>query len=453
MQIDRHTRRSLRLQNAIFTALLLALMTLLGWLAETFSHSGDWTATGRHTLGGESREVIELLDEPVAVTAYVGPDPVTRRGIEDLVNRYRRAGLEVELEFVNPDTDPGLARDLGLRSGGEIILRRGDAEQRLQRLDEAEFTNALARLARTEERWVVFVEGHGERDPLGDANHDLGELGQALEQRGLNIQTINLARTPRIPDNADLLVIAGPRSDYLPGELASLERYLDAGGNLLWLAEPEGRERLRGLAELLGIERLPGVAVDANAEAYGADTPDFAVITDYGEHAVTDGFDAITLFPQAMALEATGERGWRARPLLRTGDRSWTETGPIEGRIGFDADAGETAGPLVLGLAATRGTQADHASPAGQRIAVLGDGDFLSNAYIGNGGNLDLGARLVNWLVADDERIEITPRRPADIELDMSTWALGIIGIGFLFVLPFTLLATGILITWRRHRR
>jgi len=452
MKLDRRTRFGLRVQDLVFTVLVLVLVVLAAWLSQAFRHTSDWTASGRHTLSEESHQVIERVDGAIDITAYVGPDAATRRAIEDLVERYRRAGLDAEFGFVNPETNPGIARELDLRPGGEIILRAGDRVQRLIRLDEAELTQALARLTRDSERFIVFVEGHGERDPLGERNHDLGRFAEYLRQRGLSIQTINLARTPQVPDNADVLVVADPRSDYLPGELASLARYLDGGNNLLWLAEPDGGERLGELAARLGIERLPGTVVDAGAQAFGADTPDFAVITEYPEHPVTSNLDRITVFPQAMALRASGEAGWRPRPLIRTRAESWTETGPIEGRIGHDPDAGEEAGPLTLAVAATRGSPEGHDGPDGQRVAVVGDGDFLSNAYLGNGGNLDLGIRLFNWLAGDDDRIEITPSRPADIELDMSTLALGIIGIGFLLVLPAGLLTTGLLIWWRRTR-
>lgn len=452
MKIDHHLRRSLRLQNAIFTVLVLALVLLGGWLSQTFSHTSDWTATGRHTLGEETREVIALVDGTVEITAYIGPNAVTRRAVRELIERYEAAGLELEFDFVDPDANPALARELQIQPGGEISVRLNDRERRLDRLDEAEMTQALARLARGQDRYIAFIEGHGERDPLGEGNHDLGDFSEYLSARGLHAQTINLARTPQVPDNADLLVIAGPRSNYLPGEFAAIQRYLQAGGNLLWLAEPEADGRLVPLAEMLAVERLPGVVVDAGASNIGADSPDFAVITDYGEHPVTRGFDAITVFPQAVVLQAHDEQGWHHRPLLRTRPESWNETGPIEGEISQDPDAGELAGPLTIGWAATRGT-ADAADADAQRMAVIGDGDFIANAYLGNGGNLELGSRLFNWLVTDDARVEITPDRPADIQLDLSTWALGIIGFGFLLILPLALLTTGILIRWRRHKR
>lgn len=452
MRIDRRTRLSLRLQNVLFVVLLLAAIVLAGWLTHVWRITIDWTASGRHTLGGETREVITLLDEPVRLSAYVGPDPTVRRGIRDIVERYQRAGADIRLEIINPETNPALARELGLRRGGEILLDYAGREERLQRLDEATLTNALLRLGRDDERWVVFLTGHGERDPLGSGNHDLGDFGERLVQRGVRVQTLNLARSPRVPDNVDLLVIAGPQSRYLPGELALVEQYIDAGRNLLWLAEPDTGIDLAELAAMLGIERLPGVVVDARAQPLGTDTPDFAVVTNYADHPVTEGFDATTLFPQAAALEPTGERGWRYRALARTGAGSWTETGPIDGRIAFDPDADEAAGPLTVAWAATRGTPDGHDGPAGQRIGIVGDGDFLSNAYLGNGGNQDFGIRLVHWLVGDDARVRITPDRPADIEIQLSNVALGIVGFGFLLIVPIALLAAGIIIWWRRRR-
>ncbi len=452
MKIDPTTRRRLRLQNLVFTVLVLALVALGGWLTHMFSYTSDWTATGRHTLGDETRDVIALVDDTVEITAYIGPDAVTRRGVEALIERYESAGLELEFDFVNPEENPTLARELDLDPGGEVIIRLGNREQRLASLDEAELTNALARLARGEDRFIAFVEGHGERDPLGESNHDLGDFGEQLADRGIYPQAINLAATPQVPDNADLLVIAGPQSNYLPGEVAAIQRYLADGRNLLWLTEPEADDGLDDLAELLAIARLPGVVVDAGAQQFGAERPDFAVVTDYGEHPITADLDAITVFPQASALEAFSAEGWHHKPLLRTREQSWNETGPIEGRIYQDPQAGEVAGPLALGWAATRGPEPAHDEPDTQRVAVIGDGDFLSNAYVGNAGNLEFGMRLVRWLVADDDRVRIAPEQPADIELDRSPLALGIIGVGFLLVLPLVLLTLGAIIWWYRQK-
>lgn len=451
MRLDRRTLRRLRAQNAAFVVLLLALVGLAAWITHTWRYTADWTAAGRNTLAPASRDVLALLERPARITAYVGPDPVTRRGIRELVERYRRAGGDVALEFVNPETNPRRARELGLRAGGEVIVRVGEREQRLTRVSEQSISNALARLARGRERWIVFLEGHGERDPDGRANFDLRVFAGRLRERGLNVQTLNLATGAHVPDNADLLVIASPRTAYLPGEVERIRRYLDAGGRLLWLTEPGAGERLRGLADALGVRRREGVVVDAAAGLFGADAPDFVVVGDYARHPVTRALETITLFPQAVALETADTAGWRHTALLRTRRESWTA--PVDGA----RDGGEPAGPLTLGVAASRERPGDgggaDGAPRQQRVAVIGDGDFLSNAYAGNGANLDLGMRLVNWLVGDDAQVRIAPQRPADADLQMSRVALAVVGLGFLVVLPLALLGAGAWIWLRRRRR
>ncbi|MEX1081788.1 MAG: GldG family protein [Halofilum sp. (in: g-proteobacteria)] len=458
MKLDRRYRRVLRLQNAVFTLLLAAAIVLAAWLSQRYVYTADWTAAGRNTLASQSADAVELFEGPIQATAYLGPEPLPRERLRDLLARYDRAGAEIELEFINPETNPALARELGIRDGGELILRYGEQEQRLQQVSEQTVTNALLSMARGTTRWIAFLQGHGERDPHGEANFELGTFSERLSERGLRVQTLNLAGTGRIPDNTDVLVLASPRADYLPGEVAMIRQYVRDGGHLLWLTEPGNDAamsgRLDALRADLGVRRISGVVVDPAAQMFGADTPDFAVIARYGDHPAAGDLGAATLFPQATALEPAEGQGWQHHLLLQSRPDSWAETGPIRGEVSLDADAGDTPGPLTLGFAATRGQPAgEDSAEGGQRIAVIGDGDFLSNAYLGNGANLDLGMRLINWLAGDDAQVQIASGQPADAGLNMSRTALAIIGLGFLLVLPLGLLTAGGVIAYRRRRR
>jgi ABC-type uncharacterized transport system involved in gliding motility auxiliary subunit len=133
--------------------------------------------------------------------------------------------------------------------------------------------------------------------------------------------------------------------------------------------------------------------------------------------------------------------------LLPTLQGSWNETGPIRGRVGVNPEQGERLGPLTLGLALTR-AKGDRE----QRVVVVGDGDFLSNAYLGNAGNLDLGLRILRWLSGDERLLRIPARSAPDRTLELSPLQAGAIGIGFLMVLPLLLLGIGALVLWRRSR-
>lgn len=449
MRLDARHRRWLRLQNAAFTVLVLAVVALAAWLSQRYVYSADWTAAGHNILAPQSADAVELLGGPLEATAYIGPNPLQRSRLRELLERYRRAGAEIELEFVNPETHPSLVREMGIRRGGELVLRHGGREQRLQQVSEQSVTNALLRLARSGTRWVVFLQGHGERDPHGDANFDLQSFSQRLAQRGMQVQTLDLTRTGAIPDNTDVLVIASPSTDYLPGEVELLRRYVRDGGHLLWLTEPESDTAtggpLRALARDLGVEPRAGVVVDPLARLFGTDAPDFAVGTDYGDHPVTAELSTAMLFPQAAPLATTKGQGWTHAPLVRTRGEAWSETGPIRGTVSLEPDQGDIGGPLTLAVAASRG--------AGQRIAMVGDGDFLANAHLGNGANLDFGMRLLNWLAGDDAQVKIAPARPPGDTLNPSQTAIVVIAGGFLVVLPLALVGSGILIGLRRRRR
>ncbi|MCG7955229.1 MAG: hypothetical protein JAY91_06875, partial [Candidatus Thiodiazotropha endolucinida] len=195
------------------------------------------------------------------------------------------------------------------------------------------------------------------------------------------------------------------------------------------------------------IKQLPGTIVDANVKELGIDNPAIALVPRYPDHKATRAFNLLTLFPQAAALAIPEQSMWSIVPLLKTLDKSWNETGALQGEIERDPLTGEEAGPLTLGVALTRQVNGEQ-----QRIMVIGDGDFLSNSFLSNAGNQDLGLTLSRWLVGDDKLVGIPVKQASDRELHLSNLAIGVIGIGTLIVSPLLLLLFGGLMVWRRNR-
>ncbi len=457
MKITPSTRRLLQLQNLVFVIALLALVGLLAWLTTRYSYQADWTSSGRNSLSIDSRQLLDQMPEAVHITAFARDTEGLRSHIRDLVGRYQRYKPDIQLQFVNPDADPERVRELGITMDGELLVAYQGRSEKLQSLGEQALTNSLLRITRQEQRRVAFLSGHGERNPLGEANHDFGNFGVFLQQKGIELGTLNLAETARIPGDINLLVIADAATRLLPGEVRLIRGYLDQGGNLLWLVEPGDLVGLEPLAEALGIEVLPGTIVDASTQLFGIDNPAFALIPDYPMHPLTRDISSLTLFPQAAALEVSAPEGWLAEPVLTTLNRSWTEIGPMDGSVRFDEDSDERLGPLDIGFAFTRpqsGRDGDGEEEAGeQRVVVIGDSDFLSNSFLGNGGNIDLGLNLINWLNHDDRLVTITARTVGDSNLELSATDQVIIGFGFLFVLPLLLLGSGLGIWWKRRNR
>jgi ABC-type uncharacterized transport system involved in gliding motility auxiliary subunit len=452
----RHRRLRRFLAETLFTAGLLAAVGTLGWLSTQYHREWDWTRGDRNTFSESTRRLLALVEGPLelVVTARADQEALRKaaRGWRERLERER--GAPVGLRFLDPDQEPEAARRLGMNRLAQAVLIAGGRAQRLGGFDEPSLARTLERLARGGERWVVFLEGHGERSPRAEDDQGLARWVAALEQAGFTAYPLNLARTPVLPDNTDVLVLASPRRPLAPGEVLKLQAYVARGGNLLWLQDP-GSDPVEALAALLGVRRVPGVVVDANLElrkVLGIRNAAVVPVVDYPKHPVTRELDALTLFPLATGLEGdpTEEDAWERVEILRTLPRAWAETGGLEGgSVQFNTAEGDTAGPLVLGLALAR------PRPGGtgeQRVAIVGDSDFLTNAYLGAAANLDLAMALTNWLAQDDALIDVAPRPAPDVKLVFTEREILWISLWVLAGLPGGLLLAGLWVGWRRRR-
>jgi ABC-type uncharacterized transport system involved in gliding motility auxiliary subunit len=459
MRLDSSMRRRLWLQHLLFLLLFSLVIGLLAWLSVRYPVRADWTASGRNTLSEASQVLLTRLDGPVRVTAYIRDSSPLREGISRLVDRYRRYKPDMALTFVNPDLLPDQVRQLGITGDGELSVEYAGRRETLQHPGEQGLTRILQRLSRSRDRLLLFLDGHGERKPQDVANHDLGTFGRELAKIGIQTRGLNLATEPDIPDDADGLVIAGPQIALSPNEIRMVLNYVQRGGPLLWLLEPADPSGLHALAALLGITLLPGVVVDADAPRLGINHPAFIPIADYGPHPITAPLRAPVLLPQAVALDSQPLANWQTAVLLESQSSSWTETGALEGQIQFDLNTLERSGPLIVGLALSRPqpgkvpTFEKSGNAARQRVVVIGDGDFLSNTYLGNGANLELGLNIFNWLVLDEMLISLPSRTVPDPTLHLSESALALLAALFLVILPTGLMSSGWLIWWFRRRR
>lgn len=443
------------LNGWLFAFGLLIAAGAVGYLTVRHDRVADWTFGGRASLTPESRAVLDTLHGPVEIVSYANPQGDLRHTVAGFLERYQRVKPDLSLRFVDPQQDPAAMRELGITVDGALILHYQGREQRLDELNERALTNALERLARGGERIVAFVSGDGERKPDDKGNADLGTFVAQLEGRGMRAVPLNFAQVTSVPQHTDLVVLASPELALPDGAVKALTDYLANGGNLLWLSEPTNDDlHLQPLADALGIRVLPGVLVDGQGAALGLKDPRMLALGDYPQHAITRGFQLTTLFPQVSALALAARTDWKVAPFLRSSAQSWTEFKPIDNAqastIAYDASAGELKGPLDFGFALSRLSPSP--DKAEQRVVVIGDGDFLSNTFLGNGGNRALGERVFDWLLGDDALVNLPPRGAPDRVLEITQAQLSVVTLGFLIVLPLLLLLIGGFIVWRRRR-
>jgi len=276
-------------------------------------------------------------------------------------------------------------------------------------------------------------------------------LGERLASIGLNSEDLSLVTNPRIGDDVDVLVIADPRRPYFPGEIAGLLEYINQGGSLLWVTEigvtRQSGSGLQALSLELGAEPMPGIIIDTASQAANTGSASFVILNSFAQHPVTQGLNSPVLLPQAKALAITPLAGQTLLPLLQTPEASWTETGALEGAIQFDENSDEQSGPLVVGVTIEREIKGKQ-----QRIAVIGDADFASDQFIGNGGNLAFSESLLLWLSGETDALTFVTLPAPDANLNLSSRSIVMISVALLFVLPALLFIVAGIAVWRRRR-
>ncbi|MDX1572492.1 MAG: DUF4350 domain-containing protein [Methylophaga sp.] len=441
-----------RLQQLIFYGLLIAVIILAARLSLVTNTAFDWTANQRHSLSEQTLGLLESIDNPIQITAFVSPGNDFAPAVSQLLDRYQRYNDQLTVEIIDPSRAPQLVKQFNIQQQGEMLVQRGEQTERVQDLSEQSLSNALLRVSRGVTPNVVFLTGHGERSPDSEANFGISLWAQALRDQGFEIDTINLASSGQIPDSTDLLVIASPEQSWLPGEITQLQNFIKTGGNLLWLSEPDRHESLAELANSLDIQWVPGTVIDPNASLLGIDDPSFALLSDFANHPLTRDLPSIVLMPAAAALQVTDAESvnWHSTELIRTQPETWSELSELQSaEITFNNEL-DIGGPLTVALTLQRDRPENDTS---QRIVIIGDGDFLSNQYLGNGANQALATGTVNWLTAQDDRLNIAIKPTPDNQLELSFSETLSIAIGFLFMLPAMLLGSGLTLWWLRRRR
>ena len=444
-----------RLQSLLFRALLILAVALLAWLSTVHDRRLDWT--NRHSLSEASRALVQRISAVVDVEVYA-ERLAFRQPAVSFLERYRQAGLQLRIEYVNPSARPDRVRERGVQHQGELVILYQGGAERVQMQSgsyrEQDFSRALQRLLSGRRTLLQFLSGHGERRPQGGANHDLDAWVGLLQEHGYRTQLLDFSQAAMVPDSSATLILAGLHTELLEHELQQLDRYLQQGGNLLWLTDP-GKVYDRGrLMAQLGITRPAGSILSHHS---GLTEDPGLLLTgpeNYLKHIALERFDYLGLFPEVASIQPQPESGWTAYPLVQSGGDSWLETGSLSGHVQYDADT-DVSGPLPIILALERPhPQADPQRPR-QRVVVTGDGDFLSNTFIRNGGNAVLGLLLVNWLSvnSDAQPFFADIARPKDTRLNMGPRMQGAYMLGFSLALPLLLLGVGWTVQYRRRRR
>ena len=427
------------LRRLLFLALLAASVILAARVSEQYSWRMDLSAQRINSLSASADRALDVLAGQLEMVAFVPDFPMQRAQLEQLLAPYLNHPGRPRFKFIDPVKDPERARELGAAGHGELQLRSGQRLEVIAKPTAQSIDMALNRLALQGERWIVSFKGHGESE-IDDSPTGLGRFVSHVESLGYRFVSIDPRHVNALPENTAILLIAGPRRAYGEHTRMQINRYLDAGGPLLWLAGD-------GLPDFFGPEfgigTLPGTVVDAAAALHDLDSPDNAIVSEYPSALLPQMPDRHSVLKRSRALTYREGEEWQLKARLESSPRSWNETGELRGQIARDPELGEQAGPHTVALALQR----DRAQGQ-QRMIIVGNNHFIGNDQIGQADNMALAIGLLHWLSANDRLGSTTVAQ--DLDIDWPPQLAVVLAIGLMGLLPALYLAAGL---WMRSGR
>lgn len=354
--------------NAVIATLsMLVIIGLINFLGVRYRVELDLTENQLFTLSPQSQQVVRNLDQPVKVFIF---QTTANPADQKLLENYRRYGSNLQFEFVDPQVQPELTQKFKANLG-DAYLEYGNQRELVQTinpgegLSEIELTNAIERITSDRTDKVYFVQGHGERSLEASEEGGLSLAASALSAKNFTVEPLNLAEQTAIPDDASLIVLAGPKRPLFEPEVQALANYLAQGGSLLVMVDPDTNPGLDPLLSDWGVTLTNQIVIDASGQGRLVGlSPATPLVTQYGDHPITKDFsNGFTIYPFVQPVDIKPIEGIKETPLVITNPQSWAENTPEKQPLEFNEQEGDRPGPLVLGVALSRESGYSNPSP------------------------------------------------------------------------------------------
>lgn len=433
----------------------------------------DLTESHAFTPTPETLQVLRGLTQDVELVYFYQAQNPAGRAAKQMVEIMGKVTPHLKVRTVDPDQQPALANQFGVRMYNAALLMSEGRRIEVVTTEDSEMALGLLRLLHSDKRPVCFLTGHGEYDidnfefhthfegsnaHAHDAGglqvvkmdqHGIGRVRRALDKLGYAVRKLPLATGASgdgqgVPADCAALIEANPRTPFAPPEVALLARYLESGGNLLMLVEPDYLvgDELAALLARAGVRVGSGVVSDPLSH-YFTDAQMVAV-DKYAPHPAVRGL-ALSFFPGARPLQALMAPGVKSSVLFASSAQA-----TLVARSEADHLDAAALAPALRPLAlASEGQLGEGGKPF--RLAVVGDADFASNSFYPYMANADLVLGLTAWLRGEQRGMAMKPPVEVLPMVAMTNSQMQAIFVLCVLGLPGLCALAGVAVWWRRR--
>jgi ABC-type uncharacterized transport system involved in gliding motility auxiliary subunit len=440
----------------VYVLMVIAAVVVANVLADRYHKSYDSTANKRFSLSEQTAKIIKGLKQDAVIT-YFNRSTRFREG-KDLLDQYANLSPKVRVKYVDPDKDPELAREYGIREFGTAVVQIGPKREEAKGMTEEGITGAFIRNLKSGARTVCFTSGSGEHR-LDDSNREgFSHFKDLLAKDNYETKSVDLLSKAEVPADCTTLIVGGPSKNYEQPEVDAIKKYVENGGRTFFMLDPPlklGHEEIAdndGLTNLLaswGVTVNKDLILDFNPMGQIAGVgPQVALVTSYAAQPIVDQMaGTATGFPLSRSLEIKNTDKTSVQKLFDSSAES-VATSKLSSPAIDPKDPNNKKGPLTLAAAGTYSTGKENSQG---RFVVVGSSTWAANRFINFNGNDDLASNAVNWLSSDEDLISIRPKPPEDRRITMTGGQLAWVRATSQFALPLVVVILGASVWWKRR--
>lgn len=461
--------------NAVLTSVIaVGILIFVNLIATKYDIKRDFTKNKLHTLSDESIKVLKGLALETKLKAFIHPNQ--REEFNRIFEKYTYYTPKLKKEFVDVDKDPLAAQKYNIKQAGTVVIENEVRTSRIENLFgpddpklEEKITNAIIQVTKGDKKKIYFVSGHGEKLISETGKDGYSEIKEQLESGRYKVEELILVEKGSVPEDANIVVLAAPKSDLLEPELKALESYLLRGGKLMVLVEPTSTPTLKVFLAKYGVEFNPKkTVVELNPlQQLAGGNPLTPIVTSYSKDSeITREAKQISLFPVATPIEKLEKapQEYKVVSLFSTSAKSFESL--LKDNQVTPNPKTDRKGPLSLSVSITGkavGNREPIKAPADKkgedqkepefRMIIVGDSDFASNSGRRFGINSDLFQNMLSWMAHEEDLISIRPR-PADTsQFEITETRMRVINLASVVFIPLLMFGTGFGVWVNRRRK
>src|SRR5215470_19339776 len=440
----------------IYTLVVIAVVVVANILADRHDKSFDATANKRYSLSDQTVKIMKGLKQDALIT-YFNQSTSFRQG-KDLLDQYANLSPKVKVEYVDPDKNPTLAREAGIRSLGTAVIQIGMKREEAKSMTEEGITGAFIRDLKSNTRTVCFVAGSGEHQIDSTDREGLSQFKELVSKDNYEAKSIDLLQKAEVPTDCTTVVIAGPTRNYEQPEVDAIKKYVEDGGRALLMLDPPlkmGRseiadnDALTNLLQSWGVTPDKDLILDMNPIGQIAGLgPQVALVTSYSSQPIVSEMKGTaTGIPLTRSMEVKSTDKSNVEKLFDSSSRSLATSNLSSAAVEVN-DPKNKKGPLTIAAAGTYATGKENTQG---RFAVFGSSTWAANRFINFNGNNDLAMNTINWLSSDEDLISIRPKDKDDRRITMTRAQMNFVRMTSQFLLPLAVVIAGVSVWWKRR--